>query len=262
MRRERFIAGSVATAAATLAEQVLPGSALAASSPPTPAQIGLETYQGYQSKGLIVTSSPYATTVRRIVHKVRTAAEVDGKVYIVKGNQLNLCASPGFVFINDGALRSVQNEAELANALGHEMSHLKLGHVEKIARAELGVGIVAKITNFFARHSSQNAQTALTTGTYVAKLLILNNFTRQQEYDADQKGAELAAAAGYNPWGSVWFLRVAKQLQGDVAFETYGKQHPPIDDRIKRLEHRLSTDSKFAHWPSHKPHGHGLKASS
>jgi predicted Zn-dependent protease len=62
------------------------------------------------------------------------------------------------------------------------------------------------------------------------------NFSRQQEYAADQRGAYLAAKAGFNPWGTVWYFEELLRVAGDAGFEQYTQQHPSTSDRIARVE--------------------------
>jgi predicted Zn-dependent protease len=237
------------------------GVALPNSLPTAAPPAGQQMLQGYSSRGLIVANSPYLPVARRIASRVRNVAQpLKERYYIVKDKQLNAYAAQGgYVFINDATLRDVENEAEFACVIGHETAHLKLGHEDKKTAAQIATNVLAKIGGFFAR-KSKAAQFAITAGGYAAKFGFAD-FTKAQEYAADQKGVELAAAAGYNPWGEVWFLRVAKRLNGDTGFEPLVADHPSIDDRTKRLEAFIKSNPKLAKWPSQKPrHSHGLEA--
>jgi predicted Zn-dependent protease len=217
--------------------------------------------QGYSSRGLIVANSPYLPVAKRIASGVRNVAQpLKERYYIVKDKQLNAYAAQGgYVFINDATLRDVENEAEFACVIGHETAHLKLGHEDKKTAAQIATNVLAKIGGFFAR-KSRAAQIAISAGGYAAKFGFAD-FTKAQEYAADREGVQLAAAAGYNPWGEIWFLRVAKRLNGDKGFETLVADHPSIDDRVARLEAFIKSNPKLAKWPSKKPrHSHGLEA--
>jgi predicted Zn-dependent protease len=85
------------------------------------------------------------------------------------------------------------------------------------------------------------------------------NFTRQQEYEADQRGATLAAEAGYDPWGTVWFAREVQRLEGDAGYESYVQHHPSMSDRIKHIEAYFKAHpATFRRWSSVQPPGTGL----
>ena len=59
----------------------------------------------------------------------------------------------------------------------------------------------------------------------------------------------LAAKAGYNPWGMVWFFDKLEKLYGDAGFEQYVQDHPSSKDRIARIESYFKSDpAQFARW--------------
>jgi predicted Zn-dependent protease len=232
-------------------------NALPTAAPPA----GQQMLQGYASKGLIVQNSPYLASAKRVASRVRNVAQpLKERYYIVKDKQLNAYAAQGgYVFINDATLRDVENEAEFACVIGHETAHLKLGHEDKKTAVQVAKGFLSKIGGIFAR-KSKAAQYAITAAGYASEFGFAD-FTKAQEYAADREGIQLAAAAGYNPWGEIWFLRVAKRLNGDKGFEPLVADHPSIDDRMKRLEAFIKSNPKLAKWPSQKPrHSHGLEA--
>jgi len=235
------------------------GGGLAADKHAQERQIGLQAYNDFRTKGQIVRDSPYAATLNAIGRKVAAAAQpvwFAERFIVVKGDQANAFSAPGgYVFVNEGLLRDVENETELANVVGHETAHLKLGHVTAKLETKKKAGLISKIGNMFGR--SQTAQKAVKAAGYGAQYSFLN-FTRQQEYAADQEGANLAAAAGYNPWGSIWFFKAIKRLEGDVGFEAFVQQHPSISDRIGRLEKYLKSNRKFRRWSSRMPSSSGL----
>ncbi|HEY9180521.1 MAG TPA: M48 family metalloprotease, partial [Candidatus Baltobacteraceae bacterium] len=82
---------------------------------------------------------------------------------------------------------------------------------------------------------------------------------RDQEYQADRYGATLAARAGYDPWGSIWFFDETERLYGDAGYEQYVQQHPSTKDRISRLESYFKANNAyFGRWQRRLTNRDGL----
>jgi predicted Zn-dependent protease len=147
----------------------------------------------------------------------------------------------------------LNNVDELANVLGHETAHLVLGHVQAKTQQEHRKNVLFGLGKIMANKASQQTQNTFDAATKVGNYTFLN-FTRQQEYAADELGAKLAAKAGYNPWGTVWFFEQLERLVGDAGYEQYTQQHPSTADRIGKIEQYLHANSKdYARWHNRQP---------
>ena len=93
----------------------------------------------------------------------------------------------------------------IAFVLGHELSHLLLGHVPC-------------------------SDTPPETG------LVQNAFTRQQEYDADKNGMMLALRAGYSAHEALMSFRIMDEKLGYSGFEALGVNHPSFKERLAELD--------------------------
>lgn len=226
--------------------------------------LGRQVYEDLLAKDQVVRDSPYRAILAKVGARVSRAA---GKQWftehfiVVKGNQANAFAAPGgFVFVNEGLLRGVDDVDELANVLGHETAHLVLGHLSARQTIKKRADVITRIGKLFAK--TQRAQNTFDAATQTANYSFLN-FSRQQEYAADEKGVSIAAAAGYNPWGTVWFLRELERIGGDAGFEQYVQQHPSLADRIERIERYLRDHHQtFGRWSPTMPAGNGLPSSN
>ncbi len=144
--------------------------------------------------------------------------------------------------------------------MGHETGHIVLGHVMNRIRQAQQVNILLSVFSIFV-HSQGGANT-LTAAQLIAGYGFLN-FSRQQEYQADHEGVILAAKAGYNPWGMIWFFEKLEKLYGDAGFEQYVQDHPSTKDRIARIEAFFKSDpAQFAHWSSQPMATPGLPLST
>lgn len=221
------------TALAAFLVSVAPAAAFA-DSHAQERDIGQRVYNDLRSKGQIIDQSPYYPVLRRVGERISTAAEPHWyrmNFIVVKGDKPNAFSVPGgYVYVNQALLRNADNEDELAAVVGHETGHLVLGHVmNRIHQAQmynLGLGILGLFI-----HSAGQANLANILANYSYL-----NFNRQQEYQADDAGVKLAARAGYNPWGAVWFFRKLEKMSGNAGWEQYVQDHPSSEDRISRLE--------------------------
>ncbi len=248
--------------AAAGAERGASGSELGLPSRAEQLEAGDNVYRNLVAQNLIVTNSPYAPVLKRIGARIAHAAALQGfaeRFYIIIGNQMNAFSGPdGRVYVNEGLLRQVDDEDELANVLAHESAHLVLGHLAQQMRVEKGASIVQSLGKLFGQHAPAARPGRLNVMGLVTSYSFLN-FTRQQEYAADHLGVQIAADAHFNPWGTVWFLQEVYRLYGDAGYESYVQHHPSVSDRIAKIEHYFRAKrSYYGRWPSRMPPGYGL----
>jgi len=111
---------------------------------------------------------------------------------------VNAFAAPGgFIHVTRGALALMQNEAELAGVLGHEITHVTARHTISAIQKARGVAAVASAT----RNGliSQVANKGY-------EVVLENSFDRKEEMEADRNGVILAGKAGYTPAALGGFL--------------------------------------------------------
>ena len=133
----------------------------------------------------------------------------------------NAFAVPGgYIYITRQLMALMDDESQLAFALGHEVGHVAANHAqqrqsEQARNSVLGVlgAILGSVVgnNVFGSVLAQGAQQA--------SVLSTLRFSRQQEYDADNLGIRYLAAAGYDPLGSAGVLAAltrASALEGRI----------------------------------------------
>jgi len=158
---------------------------------------------------------------------------------VLNSPAVNAFALPGgFVYVTRGLLVLANNEAEVAGVLAHEVGHVIARHgVQRQSRAA-GIGILGAIAGVLTQSSD------------VFKLgqkmggLFLADYSRDQEYEADQLGVEYLGRAGYPREAMADFLGrlddytvYSKKLAGKDGqsgrFDFFAS-HPQTEDRIKR----------------------------
>ena len=130
--------------------------------------------------------------VERVGQRVATAAGVGGFRFIVLDSPVaNAHAVQSYVFVTRGLLALLENEAELAAAVGHELGHLVQRHAAQRARVRQGV--------LDAAVEAATTSGSVTVGRVVAQdgLLALRRYSREQELEADRLGLGYIVKAGY-----------------------------------------------------------------
>ena len=155
---------------------------------------------------------------------------------ILDTDAVNAFAAPGgFVHITRGALALIQNEAELAGVLGHELVHVIEKHTIRAIQKSKSIQMGADET------LSGNAAllNKLTEQVYLD--IIEKGFGRGEENESDEKGIAMVNKVGYAPQGLAAFLTRLQERNKD-ATEKRGlfASHPEMKERLTRLSKQIS----------------------
>jgi predicted Zn-dependent protease len=144
----------------------------------------------------------------------------------------------GYVYVTRQLLGLMDDESQLAFALGHEVGHIAANHAhirEQYAQRN-PLGVFGQIIGAIFGPGVGNILTAR------SKLDLLS-FSRDQEYEADTLGLRYMIAAGYDPAGASGILaalsrNTALQLrvQGRTNRQTpeWASTHPLSENRMQR----------------------------
>ena len=162
----------------------------------------------------------YVNEIGQRLAKVSGRSDFDYKFYVVMDDDLNAFALPGGkVFVNAGAIALAQSEAELAGLLAHELSHALLSHGFQLMTEG---NLTANLTQY------------VPLGGAVANLLVLN-YSRDMERQADLLGTRLLASTGYAADGLRNLMVTFKKEDKQTPF-SWLSSHPVTDERISYLE--------------------------
>lgn len=155
----------------------------------------------------------------------------------------------GYVYITRQLLSLMDDESQLAFALGHEVGHVAANHAhirEQYAeRSPLGVfgQIIGAI---FGPGIGNILQ--------VRSTLDLLSFSRDQEYEADTLGLNYMVAAGYDPAGGAGILAALSResalearVQGRTNRQTpeWASTHPLSENRLQRALAEARATGRF-----------------
>jgi predicted Zn-dependent protease len=156
--------------------------------------------------------------------------------FVVLNNSTpNAWALPGGkIAVNRGLLTELNDEAELAAVLGHEIVHAAARHGAKgIERGMVLQGVVVA-TGLAVRDSDY--ATLLMGGAQVAAGLITQKYGRDAERESDLFGMRYMSRAGYAPQAAVSLQEVFVRLSADRSKDWLSglfASHPPSEERVE-----------------------------
>lgn len=172
------------------------------------------------------------------------------KFYLVDSPQVNAFAVPGgHIYITRGIMAYMQDEAQLAGVIGHEIGHVTARHgVKQSAQSQLAGILTAAVA--IGTGSSEVAKLSNTLGG-----ALISGYGREHELQSDRLGAEYLAKAGYDSRKMIEVVGILKdqELASKARALAEGRQpatyhglfstHPRNDTRLKQV---VSEADKYA----------------
>ena len=192
----------------------------------------VQTYDGeYKDEEL----KNYLGTIVRRLHGVSHIRNMPVDFTILNTSVVNAFAIPGHVYATRGFLAELDNEAQFAAVMGHELAHVAAGHIQKRMTNQLLTGITFSAAGGVLGDTS-GASTALSlarTGTTLLQL----SYSREQERQADRVGTYYMSMAGWNPKAAITMQELLSSLNDreQTVLDKYLSTHPPADDRIGEI---------------------------
>jgi len=193
--------------------------------------------------------------IQRYVNKVgywlashSSRADLAWQFMVLEDTAVNAFAAPGGnIAITTGLLYSLNNEAELAGVLAHEIAHVVLYHHMNALQTKSKTGLLLDIAILGAQVG--NAKTANEKGELkgpevsgmfdkAVDDLYYRGLDREDEYEADRLGVLLSAKAGYDPYAFVSVLQVIGSREGreEKDLARFIRVHPSASSRLSSLE--------------------------
>lgn len=162
---------------------------------------------------------------------------------VILHNALNAFAVPGgHVFVFTGLIMNMDNEAELAGVLAHELAHVTQRHVaSRMERAQfLTLGSLLVAVAGIALGGPAGAAAAVTAAGASQSAML--NYSRLDESESDNLGLQYMLAAGYPPQGIVDSFKILRQKSwmSGANVPTYLSTHPAIGDRVNTMAAKIA----------------------
>lgn len=157
---------------------------------------------------------------------------------VIESEQANaFCLPGGKVALYTGILPYMDNDAEMAVVIGHEVSHAIARHGgERMSQGYIqnaGAAVVSVLMSDSAYKDLAVSAYGITTN--LAGIL---PYSRLHESEADKIGMMLMAKAGYDPNYAIAFWKKFGGSSGGF-LEAFTSTHPPGSDRIKAMQENL-----------------------
>lgn len=182
-------------------------------------------------------------------------AETAFTVKVVDSLDPNLFSLPGgFLYVNKGLILKLDNEAELASLMAHEIAHVAARHGTRSMTRRYSWDAVSLPLMYMGGPAGFGIR-------QLGAPLIFQKMGRDAEHEADLLGMQYEYAAGYDPAAFVQALEKLHQVQverqrvlGKIPlYKQMAKlplhaflfnaasSHPQIADRIRRVQTEIST---------------------
>ena len=151
---------------------------------------------------------------------------------VLDSPEVNAFALPGgYVYITRGIMAYLDSEAELAGVIGHEIGHVTARHGAQRAtrqqRAGLGVLAATVLGAVLESGGVGGATQAASQVSQAAAAGYVANYSRDQELQADELGAEYLARNRYDPQNMIDVIGVLKSQEQFAADNARAAGRPP-----------------------------------
>jgi beta-barrel assembly-enhancing protease len=176
-------------------------------------KLGLQAAaQVYQQMPVLPDSSPETQYIqalgKRLVATIPKDRTWPYQFHVVAQKEVNAFALPGGpMFVNVGTITTVDNEAELAGVMAHEMGHVYMQHSAKQQEKSAVVGGIADIVGAIAGGLGGGVGSVAQTGIQIGAGTLMLKYSRADESQADAFGGIVLWKAHYNPMALADFFR-------------------------------------------------------
>ncbi len=167
--------------------------------------------------------------------KVSHRPQLSYRFKVVDASVVNAFAVPGgYVYFSRGILAMLNNEAEVAGVMGHEIGHIAARHSAKqysraqLAQVGLGVGSLINVP-------------VLSGLAELGAGMLFLRFSRDNEREADDLGVEYASKAGYDSAQLANFFETLERMNPGSdrsGLPSWFSTHPSPQDRVQVVRHR------------------------
>ena len=150
---------------------------------------------------------------------------------------VNAFALPGGpVFITTALFEAMEDTAQLAGVLGHEIGHVVERHsAQQMAKSQLGQSLISAVA-IGASDDRGRGMTAAVAAQMAAQFLQLK-YGRGDELESDRHGLEYMVRAGYDPREMVKVMAILKKASGGGGGRPeFTQTHPLPETRIEDIK--------------------------
>jgi len=176
----------------------------------------------------------YVNEVGQRLVSVSDRNSIPYEFHVVDMPFLNAFALPGgYIYITRGLLAELDNEAQLASVLGHEIGHVCCRH----SASQLSEQLAFTALTLAALAAPGAREMAPVTAALTQSITL--GYSREKEFQADATGLKYMYRAGYDPMQvSIFLSQLSRMSQGAAGYSVYTSTHPDIFDRISETRNK------------------------
>lgn len=179
-----------------------------------------------------------------------TRRPIEFRFFVVEDPEINAASLPdGTLLINTGLLGALENEAQLAFVLSHEMAHVLQVHYRREVEETRGARVGLTIAGIAAGAFIGNA------GVFMAQIGIasaVNGHQRELENQADRLGLQNVVEHGYDPREAPNFSRIIINRYGNRTTSKLWSDHESSVIRGSFLTVQIMREYPEGHWDGAK----------
>jgi len=185
----------------------------------------------------------YVNRVGQKLARVSDQPQLPYEFVVLNNSVPNAWALPGGkIAINRGLLVLLDDEAELAAVLGHEIVHAAARHSATAMSQQQVLGAGLAVLGAATKDTAY--ADLISTGSQLGGSAYIARYGRGNELQSDEYGMKYMAAAGYDPQGAVRLQRKFVELSNSRqtnGLEALFASHPPSQSRVSaNIEHSKS----------------------
>ena len=181
----------------------------------------------------------YLNEVGQKIARVCDRKDIEYHFKVIDSDQINAFAAPGgYIYFYTGLLREMDNEAEMAAVMAHEISHVVGRHGIKRLQATLGVAMAYQLVI-----GEEGGSDVLNAAIGIGMGLMFADYSRDNEREADEFGIHYMVKAGYHPDGAMGMFNTLAELGGGGGhnvFESLASSHPATQERIANAKAQIA----------------------
>ncbi len=151
---------------------------------------------------------------------------------------VNAFALPGGqIFITRALYRRLQNEAQLAGVLGHEMGHVINRHsAQQMAKGQLGQMLTSAVAVGASDPDHRGRGQMAAMAAAMANQMLQLKYGRGDETEADNYGLRYMSQAGYDPEEMLGVMRILQKASGGGgSTPEFLQTHPLPETRLEEI---------------------------
>lgn len=175
----------------------------------------------------------YVNRVGRWVALQSERPDLPWRFGVIESDDLNAFAAPGgYIFLTRGLYKRLNNEAELAGVLGHEIGHVIRKHHLKLLQKSQAIAALGSFFGSKLKNENEIVQNLIGNGAEI----VARGLDKDAEYEADRIGLVLSARAGYDAYALPAVLaEIGHVARNDKRVSLLFKTHPLPEDRLGHL---------------------------